>query len=198
MQDFGKDLTPEARGFVEKIARSTRRMQSLVDDVLTISRIGRAELRMHPVRLQAFVEEIVEQHATMQAPAASITIETPHTVVADDVSLSQVISNLLSNAVKFVAPGRKPVVRVWSEQIRDGVRLWVEDNGIGIKPEHRAKLFGMFQRLTSDPRYDGTGIGLAIVRKAVERMGGSVGVESGEIGGSIFWVELRGVTDEGR
>src|SRR5262249_27516595 len=93
-------------------------------------------------------------------------------------------------AVKFVPPGDMPRVRVRTEQNNGRVRLWVEDNGIGIKPEHQHRIFGMFERLHPERTYEGTGIGLAIVRKAVDRMGGTVGVESDGITGSRFWIDL--------
>ena len=79
---------------------------------------------------------------------------------------------------------------MWSELRGDQVRLWVEDNGIGIKPEHQDRLFGMFERLDVKQQYEGTGIGLAIVRKSLEKMGGASGVESDGINGSKFWIQL--------
>jgi signal transduction histidine kinase len=114
--------------------------------------------------------------------------------MADEAPLSQVISNLLTNAVKFVPPGEKPLVHVRSEQREDRVRLWVEDSGIGIPPQYRSQLFGMFQRLPARRNYEGTGIGLAIVRKATERMGGTVGMEANAPKGCRFWIELKGST----
>jgi PAS domain S-box-containing protein len=191
-KDFGRDLPPAAHVFLDKISRSTERMQRLVNDVLTMSLVARSETSLHPVALQHFIQEIVEQHPEMQAPEANISIATPHKVIADEAPLGQAVRNLLANAVKFVAPGTRPVIVVRSEQRDDRVRIWFEDNGIGINPEHRGKLFGMFQRLITDSKYEGTGIGLAIVRKAIERMGGTVGVEAGEKAGSRFWVELKG------
>ena len=106
-------------------------------------------------------------------------------------SLTQCISNLLENAVKFVAPGVKPQLRVYAEPVDHKMRLWFEDNGIGIDKAGQTKLFEMFQRVHGNHQYEGTGIGLAIVRKAVDRMNGEVGVES-EVGkGSRFWLQLR-------
>jgi signal transduction histidine kinase len=96
----------------------------------------------------------------------------------------------LNNAVKFVAPDVKPRIRIRTEQHGADVRLWVEDNGIGIKPEHQSRLFGMFERIHPEKRYEGTGIGLAIVRKALERMNGQAGVESDGLTGSNFWIQL--------
>ena len=108
-----------------------------------------------------------------------------------ETSLGQVVSNLLNNAAKFVAPGVKPRVRVRTERVGKNVRVWFEDNGIGIKPEFHERIFQMFQRLHPERKYEGTGIGLTIVRKAVEKMGGKVGFESDGRNGSRFWIELH-------
>jgi signal transduction histidine kinase len=96
----------------------------------------------------------------------------------------------LENAVKFVAPGVRPQVQIRTERRNGLVRVWVEDNGIGIPKKHQKQIFGMFQRLHTIEQYQGTGIGLTIVRKAVERMGGQVGVESAPTQGSRFWLDL--------
>jgi signal transduction histidine kinase len=106
------------------------------------------------------------------------------------------VSNLLTNGVKFVARGTTPRLEIWTERRGSKVRLWVEDNGIGIKPEVQRRLFSMFERVHLDGDYDGTGLGLAIVRKAAERMGGTVGVESDGINGSSFWIELQAADPE--
>lgn len=111
-------------------------------------------------------------------------------VVAHRQTLVQMVANLIGNALKLVSPGVRSEVRVRAEA-RDGlVRLWVEDNGIGIAPEHQQRIFRVFERLHGSETYPGTGIGLAIVRKGAERMGGRVGVESAAGAGSCFWIEL--------
>jgi signal transduction histidine kinase len=92
--------------------------------------------------------------------------------------------------VKFVAPGATSKVRIRTESRNGDVRLWIEDNGIGIKPEYQHRLFSVFERVHPEKNYEGTGIGLAIVRKAAERMGGKVGVESDGVTGSKFWIQL--------
>ena len=98
--------------------------------------------------------------------------------------------NLVSNGIKFVDAGVKPRVRIWSEEDNGWVRLSIQDNGIGIAREHQQRIFRVFERLHSMEQYHGTGIGLANVSKAAERMGGRVGVESQPQQGSRFWVEL--------
>ena len=135
-------------------------------------------------------------HLTRCDGAADIHVEHPlGTAIAHPAGFAQVIDNLLANAVKFVAPGVRPDVRVWSEQRGARLRLWVEDNGIGILPDHRARIFEPFERLHGVETYPGTGIGLAIVRRTVDRMGGSCGVESTLGSGSRFWVELPAVEE---
>jgi signal transduction histidine kinase len=107
----------------------------------------------------------------------------------------QTVVNLLSNAAKFVASGVDPRIRVRTEAIGDRVRFWVEDNGIGIPLGDQERMFRMFERLNVASQYPGTGIGLAIVRRAVERMGGTMGVESNLGEGSRFWIELPRAKD---
>jgi signal transduction histidine kinase len=141
------------------------------------------------VDLSKLIRDLVETYPNLHPDRADIFIgEDLPVVLGNDALLTQCFSNLLGNAVKFVAPGVKPEVRVHAEKHDDTAKIWVTDKGIGIPKNAQAKLFGMFQKL--DDQYEGTGIGLAIVRKVVERMGGKVGVESEPGVGSSFWVEL--------
>jgi signal transduction histidine kinase len=104
--------------------------------------------------------------------------------------LTQCISNVLDNAVKFVSQGNTPRITIWSQSAKGHVRLCIEDNGIGIAKNHRERIFRIFERVHSDKTYQGTGIGLAIAKKAIERMEGHIGVDSQLGSGSTFWIEL--------
>ncbi|HMJ91518.1 MAG TPA: ATP-binding protein, partial [Candidatus Acidoferrum sp.] len=104
--------------------------------------------------------------------------------------LQQVFTNLITNALKFVPEGTAPRIEVFASERNGKVRVTVQDNGIGIDPAQHERIFGVFERLHTNHLYPGTGIGLAIVDKAIERMGGSVGVESEPGKGSAFWFEL--------
>jgi PAS domain S-box-containing protein len=181
----------ESKEFLQRISSGARRMNSLISDALDYSRAARSELQLTPVDVTALLRTILSTHPNLQAESAEIIIDGDFPqVLGNETALTQCFANLLSNAVKFVRPGIKPRVRVRAEPRNNHeVRLWVEDNGIGIADKDRPKLFGMFQRLT--PHYEGTGIGLALVRKNVERMGGSAGVESQPGEGSKFWIQLR-------
>jgi signal transduction histidine kinase len=144
---------------------------------------------------EKLLREIIESYPNLQRPDIRIEIARPLPVVrANPAALTQVFSNLLGNAVKFVSPDIPPRIKIHAEPATadDGrVRFWFEDNGIGIEPGSAERIFQMFQRLNRAELFEGTGVGLAIVRKAVERMGGSVGVESEAGHGSRFWVELK-------
>jgi signal transduction histidine kinase len=109
--------------------------------------------------------------------------------------IRQVLYELLSNALTFVAPNHKLHVRVWAQRIGGNVRLWIGDNGIGISAEHLERIFGLFEQLSHERR-SGTGMGLAIARKGVERMGGQLGAESSPEAGSRFWLDLPAVMEE--
>jgi len=117
-------------------------------------------------------------------------------VVAQPSALVQSIQNLLSNAMKFTKSGRAPRIQVFAEKIGDRTRLYVQDRGIGIEERHFDRIFEVFERLHGQESFSGTGIGLAIVKKAMERMSGRCGVESKVDAGSRFWIELASAPTE--
>lgn len=190
LEDYGGSLGPEAQHCLVRIAENASRLDKMVMDVLAFSRISRAELKMERVHLDKLVRDILQNYRSMQPPRTVITVAPLHDVLGHEPSLMQIISNLLLNAVKFVAPGVAPDIRVWSEPHHAGVRLYFQDNGIGIKPAHQDRLFRMFERVHPNLPYEGMGVGLAIVRKAATRMGGDVGVISDGTNGATFWVQL--------
>jgi signal transduction histidine kinase len=237
---------PAAQDHIHRITSAAARMDKLIQDVLQYSRLARSELKLSPVDVQELLRDIIESYPDFHPPQLEVRIEGPlPRVLGNEAALTQCFSNLLGNAVKFVAPGKRPQVRVWAERVgnpqaetrrpkegRDpnsekgneslpggadqasitshhspiaghatrnrhhvspsalpSVRLWFADNGVGIPKEARERIFKMFQRL--DKSYDGTGVGLTVVRKAVEKMGGRVGLESEPGQGSRFWLELK-------
>jgi signal transduction histidine kinase len=197
LEEYGDCLDARGREFIERIVSGSSRMERLIHDVLTYSRLAQCEIKLQRTSFRKLLQELFRERPEIQPPNAEITVREPlHDVLAHERSLTQAVSNLLTNGVKFVARGTVPRLQIWTER-RDGkVRLWVEDNGIGIKPEAQGRLFSMFERVHQDGGYDGTGLGLAIVRKAAERMGGCVGMESDGVSGSSFWIELK-AADQG-
>lgn len=192
LEDFGDCLPEEGKQHLIRLADSADRMDRLILDVLHYSHLVRGELPLQEVAVQRLINDMVNSFPDLQDARQHIRIEGPlPPVLANPAALTQVISNLLTNAVKFVAPGVTPRVRVWAESTLSEVRLFVEDNGIGIPLKAQQKIFGLFQRLHAPDAYEGTGIGLAIVKKATERMGGRVGLESEAGKGSRFWITLQ-------
>ena len=180
----------EQKRFLARISSAARRMDLLITDALNYSKAIRNELPLAPVDVGRLLRGMLDTYPELQAAHASIRVEGElPLVMGNEAGLTQCFSNLLGNAVKFAKPGQRAEVRVRA-QMRDGrVRLWVEDNGVGISGEMLPRAFDMFARGASPQA--GTGIGLALVRKVVHRMGGRVGVESEEGRGSRFWIELK-------
>jgi PAS domain S-box-containing protein len=182
----------EEWGYLERIVAAATHLNKLVQDILSYSQVSRTKLQLSAIDLQPLLLELIQQNPNLQPPLAQIRIEGPLPIVlGHETALMQICANLLGNAVKFVYPGTTALVRVGAETHDGRVRIWIADNGIGIEPKNQERIFQMFERINSAKDYEGTGIGLAIVRKAVERMGGQMGVES-ELGkGARFWFELR-------
>lgn len=191
IEDYGERLDDTARNYLERIRRNSERMENLTRDVLTYSQVGRADFELQELNLETLLRDVVAQYPELQPSVADLQIEVPlHRVRGHEASLGQCLANLLTNAAKFVEPGTRPHIIVRTVPAGERVRLWVEDNGIGIAPHHQAGLFSVFERVPTRHAYEGTGIGLAIVRRAMEKMGGRWGVESDGKSGSRFWIEL--------
>ena len=195
MQHGAEELSPRLRDYLKRILGGAKRADLLVQDLLNYSRISCGNITLEPIALEELITNVVEQNTQFQPPNAELELRRPLLpVIGHKASLAQCITNLLSNATKFVPPGSLPRVQIWTQPMGNQVRLWVEDNGIGIEQKDLARIFGIFERIQPIEQYEGTGIGLAIVRKAAERMGGSVGVESQPQHGSRFWIQLKGAT----
>jgi len=173
-------------------------MDTLIRDLLSYANLTQIEVELQPIDLGSLVREILDSMAAdLNERKATVSIDDPlPRCLGYRPALGQALANLLSNAAKFVAPCVEPRIRVRGESRHGWCRLWVEDNGIGILPEYHKKIFGVFQRLHKPGEYPGTGIGLAIVQKAMERMGGLWGVESAPGKGSRFFIELPEVRSE--
>jgi signal transduction histidine kinase len=190
-EDCGPALGEDGRMYTRRIMAAAARLQGLIDDLLRYSRLSRMEFSMGPVALGGAVDEALQKlHGDIRAKEARVEVLRPlPSVMAHRGILVQVVVSLIDNALKFV-DGRRPEARILAEQRDARVRLWVEDQGIGIAPEHRARIFEVFERLHGAEAYPGTGIGLSIVKRGVTRMGGDVGVSSALGEGSRFWIDL--------
>jgi PAS domain S-box-containing protein len=193
VDDYSSKLDERGVNYLQRIMRSSIRLDSLIKDVLSYTKILHTRLPTKRVDLDRLVRDIIETYHNDEPVEPQILIKgnLPE-VLGNDALLTQCISNLLSNGIKFVSAGTVPHLEIWAEE-RDNasLRIWFKDNGVGIAPEDHDRIFRMFERIYPAMEYEGTGIGLTIVRKAVERMGGQIGFDS-ELGkGTSFWIDLK-------
>lgn len=191
LERAGARLEPEDQELMHRAIKAANRLDRLIHDVLTYKKVSSGDFTLVDVNLDALLRQIIAERPEFQPPKATIEVSGPLGVVTGhEAYLSQCFTNIIDNAVKFVAPGRLPRVRIWSEAQDDCAQICFQDNGIGIPRDAEGRIFGMFQKLHPASEYPGTGIGLAIVKRAAERMEGSVGVESTPGHGSRFWIRL--------
>ncbi|MEO0924857.1 MAG: PAS domain S-box protein [Cyanobacteria bacterium J06643_13] len=190
-EDYGSNLDDLGKEYTRRLVSSAQQMERLIQDLLAYSRLSRAEIQMQTIDLDRIVTSAIAQlEPEIAESQAQIAIDRPLlNILGNKTVLTQIVSNLLSNAIKFVTPGIVPQVQIKTEIKGDRLRLWVEDNGIGIETPHQDRIFHVFERLHGNEAYPGTGIGLAIVKKGMERLGGRFGVESSSDRGSRFWIE---------
>jgi PAS domain S-box-containing protein len=193
IQDYAwQTLDEKGLTYASKITQSAHRMDELIEDLLVYSRLARNPVRLGPIPVAAILPEVLQTYAR--------EIEEANARVDVDVALGEVVGdwgllflalcNLLSNAIKFVPLGLTPQVTIRTQRLGEWIRIEFEDNGIGIPAEYLDRIFGVFQRLNRAESYPGAGMGLAIVRRAMERMSGRYGVSSTPGKGSRFWIDL--------
>lgn len=187
-EEYGTGLDDTAHEYLKHILDGAARMNRLVEDLLNYSRLARVELLAENVRVRDAVAAALKSIA--DHAAVRVNVPADACVRAHQATLAQVLYNLINNGLKFRQPNTAPQVTVSYEE-RDGFgRISVRDNGIGIAQEHQERIFQVFERLHGSEEFPGTGIGLAIVKRSIGRMGGRVGLESALGKGSTFWIEL--------
>ena len=190
--DFAASLPAEGLDYLRRIEAAAARLDRLISDLLGYTRVQQVAMSRDEVDLTAIARRVAEQVARDSHDdtlAVEIVAPLGH-VAAEAVTLEHVFLNLISNAAKFRRPEAPPRVQIRSERIGDRLRVWIEDNGIGIDPRFKDRAFGMFERLHPELKIPGTGVGLAIVATAMERLGGACGVEPNTPFGSRFWIEF--------
>jgi signal transduction histidine kinase len=184
-QRYEGKLDSDADEFIGFAVDGAKRMQTLIDDLLTWSRVGSAELRCVPVDLNAVVAPVLQAlHGPIERARATVEVEHLPRVLGDDRQLGQLLQNLISNGVKFSRNGHAPLVRVQARRSGGRWVISVVDNGVGLDREQRARAFKMFTRLHHEHASEGTGIGLAICQRIVERHSGEIWIDDGIDGGT--------------
>jgi signal transduction histidine kinase len=192
IMDQGSELSDEGKTRAERIRNSAERMGRLIMDLLAYTDLSRTDFGLQTVDLEAVVQNVLRMFSDeVDRVGADISVEiSAKYVLADRTGIERIIVNLMANALKFSDPDRPLRIHVSSENKPSNVRVSVRDNGIGIDPKYRDRIFGIFERLSFAENSIGTGVGLAIVKRSVERMRGSVGVDSTPGVGSCFWFDL--------
>lgn len=192
LEDFAPQMNSTQLDYTRRVIAASQRMDTLIQDLLAYSRLSRAALTLESVPIEAVLQRVLQTFSgEIEQREAVVDVALPlPAVLAHPSTLEVVLANLISNALKFVGPGVAPHVRISADVKEPWVQLRVADNGIGIAEEYQERIFRVFERLHGNESFPGTGIGLAIVRKGVQRMGGRVGVRSAVDQGSTFWIEL--------
>ncbi len=192
LEDYAERLDDQGRDYLQKLAKASARMKQLIEDLLALSRIGRHVDQAPSADVSRIVAGVVEgMRATVDQRSANVRVQDslPH-VQADAARLEQIFGNLIANGIKFNRSPR-PVVEVGLRERNAGdATFFVRDNGIGIDPQYHERIFGIFQRLHRREEYEGTGAGLAIVKRAIEALGGRMWLESALGDGTTFLFTL--------
>jgi light-regulated signal transduction histidine kinase (bacteriophytochrome) len=196
-QEAGGRLSEKSRRFLQTITDASTEMSTLIDDLLEFSRAGRAEMRETSVEIDALVQKTLRDLEPTTTGRNIVWKTPPLPVVQGDLAmLKQVLANLLGNAVKYSRPRDPAQIELGCAGEEDGrIILFVRDNGVGFEPQYAHKLFGVFQRLHRADQFEGTGIGLANVRRIIARHGGRTWAEGKVNEGATFYFTLKAASD---
>jgi signal transduction histidine kinase len=184
-------LDSDADEFIRHMQDGVDRMQRIIDDLLAYSRVDRSGLQAERIDLDVILEEVLHSLGPdITERDAQVTSDPLGMACGEPGQLSQVLQNLVANGIKFTAPGVRPAVHVSTERADGRVRVHIRDNGIGVDPDHIEQIFKMFQRLHASQDYPGTGIGLAIANKIVDRHGGEITLTPADGGGTVFTFDI--------
>ncbi len=190
-EDYAAQLSVEGCALLNRVSNNVNRMSQLIDDLLHLARLGRQPLSKQPVNVVALVHEVLEELRNQQdGRPVEVRVGALPGCVADPSLLKQVFINLLSNAYKFTRPREQPTVKVGCIPQDNESVYFVQDNGVGFDMSHAGHLFGAFQRLHRPDEFEGTGIGLSIVHRVIQRHGGRIWTEAAPEKGATFYFTL--------
>jgi PAS domain S-box-containing protein len=188
-QRYRDHLDEDANTFIDFAVEGCVRMRTMIEDLLSYSRVGTEGLHLDSTEVRVLVDRAIDSlRSEVGSSGAVVTIGDLPTLMIDDIKIGQVIQNLLSNSIKFRRSDQQVHIHVSAQPLQDGDwKIEVSDNGIGIDPRHRTRVFRMFQRLHNRDTYPGTGIGLAISERIVNAHGGTMGLAESTSGGTCAW-----------
>jgi len=189
-EDYAGLFDSEGKRMLAVVQNNAKKMGALIDDLLTFSRLGRKEIKKSTVNMAALVENALIELNTSQPFKGVIKINDLHPATGDTTLMHQVWVNLLSNAIKYSSNNKKPVIKIESERKNDEVIYSISDNGVGFDMKYAHKLFGVFQRLHSSEDFEGTGVGLALVHRIINKQGGKIWAKAEINKGATFYFSL--------
>jgi PAS domain S-box-containing protein len=192
-KNYADQLDDEGKLFLKNISQAADSMRQLIDDLLEYSRMERRDIASREIDLRGIVTGLLEEfEPQIKARAVEVQVDLPCTSLhADFESLAQIMRNLIDNAIKYSSQQKYPKIEIGGRLLDNNCQVWVRDNGIGFEMRYQERIFEIFQRLHRVDEYPGTGIGLAIVQKAMQRMGGRVWAESEPGQGATFYLEFK-------
>jgi PAS domain S-box-containing protein len=185
-EDFNGALNEQGRKMLAAVQRNSQKMSHLIDDLLAFSRLGKHDLQRKKIDMNALLREVLDDFAQTSKHRAKIIIGETMPIWGDQALLKQVLTNLISNGIKYSSKKESPEVEISSKIENDHVTYTVSDNGEGFDMKYSDKLFGVFQRLHSERQFEGTGVGLAIVKRIIEKHGGQIHAEAAPGKGARF------------
>jgi light-regulated signal transduction histidine kinase (bacteriophytochrome) len=193
-EDYNNVFDEEGKRLLRTVQQNASKMGMLIDDLLSFSRLGRKEIQKSPLEMTKLVESALVELNKSIKHKAKVKIHSLHTIPADSSMISQVVINLLSNAIKYSSKIDEPFIEIKSTLVKEEVIYSVSDNGTGFDMAYSDKLFGVFQRLHLSEEFEGTGVGLALVKRIIDKHEGKVWAE-GEINkGATFYFSLPATT----
>ncbi len=189
-EDYSASLDEEANRLLGNIQSNAKRMGSLIDDLLTFSRLGRREIRKSVISMNEVTKTALAEISESVDHCAQVIIEPLPEVMADKSLMGHVMANLVSNAIKYSSKRDKPVIKISCVQEGEEILFCVRDNGVGFDMKYVNKLFGVFQRLHLDSEFEGTGVGLAIAYRIIQKHGGTMRAEAVDGEGAAFYFSL--------
>lgn len=191
IEDFGSTIPPEGRRLLDNVMSASKRMGQIIEDLLTLAQLGRQQLQRRPIRLNELVERLIaDLRSRSPQRKVQVHVATLGEVDGDASLLEQVLVNLLSNAFKFTGKRELAVIEVGCQLGDESPVYFIRDNGAGFDPRYMNKLFGIFQRLHTAQEFDGTGVGLSIVQRIVQRHGGRIWAEGAPDKGATFYFTI--------
>jgi len=191
LEDYSTQLDEEGKRYLDTIRTNAAKMDQLITDLLNLSRISRTEIKLQEVKMTEFVQSIYHEVATeTEKKEFNVIINDMPMVKCDTFLIKHVWQNLLENALKYSSKSEKKKIEIGSKKEKDEISFFVQDFGVGFNPKYINKLFGVFQRLHRQDEFEGTGVGLAIVKRVISRHGGKVWAEGEEGEGATFYFSL--------